>query len=60
MRVIKVIDHIDFSELRDAELAEPNLIYRINNFNRSETYAISPDGIGFYFYATLDELEAEH
>lgn len=60
MRVIQVIDHIDFSEMREAERAEAYTIYRINNFNRSETYAISPDGIGFYFYATLDELEAEH
>lgn len=60
MTAITVIDHIDFSEMREAELAEPYAIYRINNFNRSETYAISPDGIGFYYYATLEELQAEH
>lgn len=60
MRVIQVIDYIDFSDMRADEMGEPNLIYKIHNSNNTETYAISPDGIGFYFYDTLEELKEQH
>ena len=44
-----------FQGLRDSNRAIDNVIYVINDED-STTYAVSPDGEGFYFYHSTQEL----
>lgn len=56
------INHTDFYELRDdANFVEIDTVYEIQNDNETEsTFGITVDGIGFFFYETLAELQANH
>ena len=38
----------------------PDHLYVIEEDDGSESYGVTPDGIGFYFYTTLSEVYDQH
>lgn len=38
----------------------PDVLYVIQEDNGSESFGVTPDGIGFYFYTTLSEVYDQH
>lgn len=57
------VEHVtqdEFDAIREADALEAEQAYCVATPFGGEGYAWSPDGIGCYWYDTLDELEAEH
>lgn len=62
MKILQVTEK-QFYRLRyDYDLLEAEVVYEVNDPKNSEarSWGYSPDGIGVYWYETLEDLQANH
>jgi len=53
------IDEDDFEAMRDTDL-QPEAVYEVLHEDGTTLYAWSPDGVGCYWYDSLEELLDQH
>ena len=60
MKKIQAVTLSRFNLMRSEDAVEPERVYEVTNSRGDTHFGWSPDGVGVFWYDTLNELDAEH